>query len=90
MAAAFNTEKVMRGKTSTGSTTKSKNSPADRSPGAAGSHTSQSRLSPPVWRRLRGCAFDPSLPGQLDTAIINEYVLSGSAEIRSAALTRPQ
>src|SRR5262245_63203998 len=28
----------------------------------------------PVYRRLRGYAFDPSLSGQLDTAIINENV----------------
>jgi hypothetical protein len=28
----------------------------------------------PVYRRLRGYAFDPSLSGQLDTAIINENI----------------
>src|SRR5262245_60370498 len=28
----------------------------------------------PVYRRLRGYAFDPSLSGQLDTAIINQNI----------------
>ena len=28
----------------------------------------------PVYRRLRGYAFDPSLSAQLDTAVINETV----------------
>ena len=39
----------------------------------------------PVYRRLRGYAFDPSLSVQLDTAVINETVYKVEWEGKSAS-----
>ncbi len=47
--------------------TRAKRAPANHTPPSA--HTPR-----PIFRRLRGYAFDPSLSLQLDTAIINETV----------------
>lgn len=42
----------------------------------AGPQAQNSYISPPVFRRLRGCAFDPSLSARMETALVNETVFN--------------